>query len=125
MKYSKYGDVSALLTELCCTFNDKELTLIAELGAKMANDHNFERAYTLAVKNLYVRNATALQNRSYIPKRFEELNKEVCQKIATSSKENMATLLPDYANFDSKEKDRAALKDEIRAQIIKLKNKNK
>lgn len=124
MKYEKYDDVSALLNELCLPFSDDELMTLARIGAKMANDEGFNKAYTMEVKSRYLAHLPAIQDSTYIPQKFEALNYEICEHISTRTKVP-AVLLPGYANLNREEKENIAEATGIRAKILKLRQKSK
>ncbi len=123
MNYSKYGDISSLLVELCSSFSDDELRELTDIGARMSNDSAFDRAYTLEIKSVYLANIKAINNGTYIPKSFTTLNSEICKKIENNEK-NSAVLLPEYAKFDHMDnrKDKSNLEKakELKARILNL-----
>ena len=100
MRYTKYGDISALLIELCQPFDDNELLELARISAKMSNNTYFDRAYTAEVKNLYLSNLNHLSKGTYKPVRFSDMNSQICERIE-QKQPSPTVLLPEYAQFDT------------------------
>lgn len=122
MKYTKYGDISALLIELCQPFNDNELLELARISSKMSDDPSFDRAYTAEVKNLYLNNLTNIAKETYKPQRFEDINNKICQKIE-QGRTSPSVLLPEYATFSTSEMLRKQARN-LKARIAKLNFRN-
>lgn len=118
MKYSHFDDITMLLIELCKPMNDDEITALMNVKIAMSEDKDFDISYTSAVKGLYVKNFQAMQNKTYQPQQFSEMNQKLLQGI--KNKTASVGLLPSYLRADKNKKEIVA---GLKAKIIKLKSK--
>jgi len=117
MEYSRFDDVVLLLFDLCKPFNDKETMKLMDIKISMANDKDFEKGYTAAVKGLYVKHFKEIQNKTYKKRRFTDINPQLIQRAGAKE----AVLLPPYTKIGNQQN--FAGKENLRARILKLYDK--